>query len=222
MKLDERADLLETGNFDKEIHGHRAARAGAVAVANLATVHLGMDVGLPVSPRRSCKLGLDEATRAKYPCRAARRRVRESPLEVAQMYNSLANGGFRSPLRAVRAVIDEQGKPLKAPQLEVTEAAPAEAVYTLDRMLIEVLSAAPAQSATPVLPDALVVAGKTGTSNDYRDSWFCRLLGGHLIVVWMGHDDNCRRALPALPVHCRPGRSLMSSIADHVVRAGDA
>ena len=62
-----------------------------------------------------------------------------SPLEVAQMYNTLANGGFRSPLRAVRAVVDEGGQALKAPELEVAEAVSPEAVYTLDRMLVEVM-----------------------------------------------------------------------------------
>jgi penicillin-binding protein 1B len=71
------------------------------------------------------------------------------------MYNTLANGGFRSPLRAVRAVIDEDGKPLKAPELEVTEAAPAEAVYALNRMLIEVFRTryrAPGQEVAAIEP----------------------------------------------------------------------
>ena len=75
-----------------------------------------------------------------------------SPIEVAQMYNTLANGGFRSPLRAVRAVLDESGKQLKAPQLEVAEAAPAEAVYTLDRMLIEVMERGTGRPARKSLP----------------------------------------------------------------------
>ena len=66
------------------------------------------------------------------------------------MYNTLANGGFRSPLRAVRAVIDEDGKPLKAPELEVTEAAPTEAIYALDRMMIEVFERGTARPATQV------------------------------------------------------------------------
>jgi penicillin-binding protein 1B len=57
-----------------------------------------------------------------------------------------------------------------------------------------------------------VVAGKTGTSNDYRDSWFAGFSGAHLVVVWVGHDDNAPTALTgttgALPVWTR----LMSSI----------
>ncbi len=129
------------------------------------------------------------------------------------MYNTLANGGFRSPLRVVRAVIDEGGKPLRAPELEVTEAAPTDAIYALDRMLIEVFERGTARPALKSLPPTLVVAGKTGTSNDYRDSWFAGFSGGHLIVVWMGHDDNTPTGLTgttgALPVWTR----LMASIS---------
>jgi membrane peptidoglycan carboxypeptidase len=58
-------------------------------------------------------------------------------------------------------------------------------------LLIEVFNHGTAHPARRSLPPRLVVAGKTGTSNDYRDSWFAGFLGGHLIVVWMGHDDNC-------------------------------
>jgi penicillin-binding protein 1B len=106
------------------------------------------------------------------------------------MYNTLANGGFRSPLRAVRAVVDEAGQPLKAPELEVAQAVSAEAVYTLDRMLVEVMERGTGRPARNQLPAGLVVAGKTGTSNDYRDSWFAGFSGSHLVVAWVGHDDN--------------------------------
>jgi penicillin-binding protein 1B len=136
-----------------------------------------------------------------------------NPVEVAQMYNTLANGGFRSPLRAVRAVIAEDGKPLKAPELEVTEAAPTEAIYGLNRMMIEVFERGTARPARQSLPAGLVVAGKTGTSNDYRDTWFAGFSGGHLIIVWLGHDNNSPTGLTgtngALPVWTR----LMSSIS---------
>jgi len=113
-----------------------------------------------------------------------------SPFEVALMYNTLANGGFRSPLRAVRAVVDEAGQPLKAPELEVAQAVSPEAVYTLDRLMIEVMERGTGRAAKRSLPPGLVVAGKTGTSNDYRDSWFAGFSGSHLVVAWVGHDDN--------------------------------
>ena len=62
-----------------------------------------------------------------------------SPLEVAQLYNAFANGGFSTPLRAVRAVVDAEGKPLKSFALEVTPVADPEAVYQVNRMMVQVM-----------------------------------------------------------------------------------
>jgi len=87
-------------------------------------------------------------------------------------------------------VVDEAGQPLKAPQLEVSEAVSPEAVHALGRMMVEVMERGTGRAAKNQLPAGLVVAGKTGTSNDYRDSWFAGFSGSHLIVSWVGHDDN--------------------------------
>jgi penicillin-binding protein 1B len=57
-----------------------------------------------------------------------------------------------------------------------------------------------------------VVAGKTGTSNDYRDSWFAGFSGGHLIVVWMGHDDNASTGLTGTTGALQAWTRLMASI----------
>jgi penicillin-binding protein 1B len=64
-----------------------------------------------------------------------------------------------------------------------------------------------------VLPPGLVVAGKTGTSNDYRDSWFAGFSGGHLIVVWMGHDDNANTGLTGTTGALQAWTRLMASIS---------
>jgi len=136
-----------------------------------------------------------------------------APLDVAQMYNTLANGGFRAPLRAVRAVLDEDGKPLKSPQLEVSETVSPEAVYALDRMMIEVMERGTGRTARKELPSELVVAGKTGTSNDYRDSWFAGFSGSHLIVAWVGHDDNRPTGLTGTTGGLAVWSKLMGSIA---------
>ncbi len=172
----ESGDVWKPNNYDKKVHGPVTLVRGLTQSYNLATVNLGLDVGLGPVAKTYVQLGLDEAP-PKYPS-ILLGTAQLNPVEVAQMYNTLANGGFRSPLRAVRAVIDEQGKALKAPELEVTEAAPAEAVYTLNRMLIEVFERGTARPAKKALPPGLVVAGKTGTSNDYRDSWFAGFSGG--------------------------------------------
>jgi penicillin-binding protein 1B len=198
------------GNYDKRLHGPVPLVRALTQSLNLATVNLGMEVGLERVAKTYVQLGLEEAPPA-YPSMLLGA-ANLNPVQVAQMYNTLANGGFRSPLRAVRAVIDEEGKPLKAPELEVSQAAPAEAIYTLDRMLIEVFERGTGRPARNALPPTLVVGGKTGTSNDYRDSWFAGFSGGHLIVVWMGHDDNSPTGLTGTTGALPAWAKLMASI----------
>jgi penicillin-binding protein 1B len=203
-------DVWKPANFDKEIRGDMPAIRALTQSLNLPTVNLGLEVGLARVARTFVQLGLAEKPN-EYPSMLLGA-TNLSPYDVTQMYNTLANGGFRSPLRTVRAVTAESGKQLKAPELEVAEAAPAEAVYTLDRMLIEVMNRGTGRPARNTLPSGLVVAGKTGTSNDYRDSWFAGFSGSHLIVVWMGHDDNSQTGLTGTTGALAAWSKLMSSI----------
>jgi penicillin-binding protein 1B len=68
--------------------------------------------------------------------------------------------------------------------------AASDAVYQLDRMMMQVMQHGTGRPAYSVLPADLVVAGKSGTSSDMRDSWFAGFSASHLTVVWMGYDDN--------------------------------
>jgi penicillin-binding protein 1B len=204
-------DRWKPANFDKQVRGPVPMVRALTQSLNLATVNLGLEVGLDHVARTFEQLGLDEAPPEFASMLLGATNL--SPLEVAQMYNTLANGGFRSPLRAVRAVIDEDGKPLKAPELEVAEVSSPEAIYTLDRMLIEVMERGTGRAAKRQLPSDLVVAGKTGTSNDYRDSWFSGFSGSHLVVAWVGHDDNRPTGLTGTTGGLAVWSRLMGSIA---------
>jgi penicillin-binding protein 1B len=203
-------DLWRPANFTREINGPVPMVRALTQSLNLATVNLGLEVGLDRVAETYVQLGLEEEPKA-YPSMLLGA-ANLSPFDVAQMYNTLANGGFRSPLRAVRAVVDEQNKPLKAPQLEVEQVANPEAVYTLDRMLIEVMNHGTGRPARSYLSPNLVVAGKTGTSNDYRDSWFAGFSGSHLLIVWVGHDDNSPTGLTGTTGALAAWSRLMGSI----------
>ncbi len=113
-----------------------------------------------------------------------------TPIEAAQLFNGLANGGFRNPLRAVRAVISQDGKTVKAFPLQVTQVASPEVVYQVDRLMVHVMDHGTGRPARALLPPGLVVAGKSGTSSDYRDSWFAGFSGSHVAVVWVGYDND--------------------------------
>ena len=106
------------------------------------------------------------------------------------MNQTLAGGGFIVPLRSIREVLTAEGKPLKRYSLEVEKAIDPNAIAIVNSALQAVTRQGTARSLRQVLPETLAVAGKTGTTNDTRDSWFAGFSGEHLIVAWMGTDDN--------------------------------
>ena len=135
-----------------------------------------------------------------------------SPLEVAQVYQSLAAGGFNSPLRAIRAVLDAEQRALQRYPLTVAQAADPAAVFLLNRNLVEVTESGTGAALRKMLPSGLQVAGKTGTTNDLRDSWFAGFSADRVAVAWVGRDDNASTGLTgaqgALPVWADLMRSI--------------
>jgi penicillin-binding protein 1B len=189
-------------NFEHDVNGKVTLARALAESLNLASVHLGLDVGLPNIVATLNSLGLESSPPLNPSLLLGA--VEMSPLEVVQVYTSLANGGFRPRLRAVQAVLDEQGHALKRFDVQVEAAAPPAAVYQIDRMLMLVPTRGTARGVAARLPAGLVVAGKTGTSSDTRDSWFAGFTGGYLAVAWVGYDDNhvtgLTGATGALPV----------------------
>ena len=99
------------------------------------------------------------------------------------MYNTLANGGFRTPLRAVRAVVDEAGQAAQGAGARGRRRRRSPRRCTARSHAVAGDGARHRQAAqASSCPPELVVAGKTGTSYDYRDSWFAGFSGSHLIV----------------------------------------
>jgi len=206
-------DRWKPANFDRQFRGPVPMVRALTQSLNLPTVGLGLEVGLGRVAKTFEELGLPEAPPELPSMLLGATNL--SPLDVAQMYNTLANGGFRSPLRAVRAVVDEDGTPLRAPELEVAAAASQEAIYVLDAMLVEVMGRGTGRAARRQLPPSLVVAGKTGTSNDYRDSWFAGFDEAHLVVVWVGADDNTPTGLTGATGALRVWDAVMAHLSVH-------
>jgi penicillin-binding protein 1B len=192
-------------NYDKTYRGPVPAVRALAESLNTPTVRLGMDVGPKRVSALMKGLGLETAPRPLPSMLLGS--VALAPIEVAQIYNSLANGGFRAPLKAVRAVLDAEGKPLERYKLKINRAADPAAVQELNASLTQVVERGTGRVARTWLPPGLVVAGKTGTSDDLRDSWFAGFTNDHVTVVWVGADDNSPTGLTgasgALPVWAR-------------------
>ena len=190
-------------NFERQVYGQVPLARALAESMNLATVRLGLDLGLPKVAATLERLGLESSPTLNPSLLLGT--VEMSPLEVVQVYTTLADGGFRTRLRAVRAVLDEQGRRSRRFKVQVEAAAPPAAVYQLDRMLMLVPTHGTAREAAARLPPGLVIAGKTGTSSDTRDSWFAGFTGSYLAVAWVGYDDNRETGLTGARAHCRSG-----------------
>jgi len=120
------------------------------------------------------------------------------------MYQTIASGGFRSPLRAIREVTTQEGKPLTRYPLAVEQAFAPEPIALITYALQDVVREGTGQGMKNFLPPEVAVAGKTGTTDEQRDAWFAGFTGDRLAIVWVGYDDNRAARLSgsaaALPV----------------------
>ncbi len=176
-------------NSDGRSHG-RVSLGDALAHSyNQATVRVGMDVG----PERLAEL-LKVLAGLRAPANPSLilGSVDLSPFAMAQVYQFLASGGEIQPLRAVRGVIDTSGKAINRYDFDAEPAKEGDAIAA--RLVTLALQDAVTRgTGRPLLADGLGrlnPAGKTGTSNDSRDSWFAGYTGDHLAVVWVGNDKN--------------------------------
>ena len=175
-------------NYDHRVHGTIPLYRGLVKSYNLATVNLGL------------ALGIDEVSQTLHDLGAVRDintvpamllgSVSLPPIEVAQVYQTIAAGGFRAPLRTIREVLDASGRPLNRYPLAVELVVPDDAAYLTQWAMHQVVKQGTATWLNKRLPADLVVAGMTGTTNDMRDSWFAGFSGDRVVVAWVGRDDN--------------------------------
>ncbi|MEW6353834.1 MAG: penicillin-binding protein 1B [Pseudomonadota bacterium] len=175
-------------NYDRQYHGAVPLHAALAHSYNVPTARLGLDVGVANVLGTLKKLGVERDFPA-YPS-VLLGAIELTPAEVTQTYQTLASGGFRVPLRAIREVLTAKGEPLQRYELSITQAFDPAPVFLLTNALQEVVSAGTARSLKSQLPAQLTVAGKTGTTDDLRDSWFAGFSGQHVAVVWLGRDDN--------------------------------
>ncbi len=175
-------------NFERRPHGLVPLYQALAHSYNLATVHLGLALGLDKVIKTANALGLPGNFKA-YPSFLLGS-ASPSPLDVAQMYQTLASGGFYVPERSIDSVLSENNKVVKRYGLSVEQRFSPQSVFLLNSALQQVVREGTANGLASYIPLSYGVAGKTGTSDDLRDSWFAGFTGDKLAVVWIGRDDN--------------------------------
>lgn len=175
-------------NYDRKAHGNIFLYQGLAHSYNLSTAKLGLELGVPNVFKTLAKLGVTREWPA-YPSMLLGAGGL-SPMEVATMYQTIANGGFNTPMRGIRSVLTAEGEPLKRYPFQIQQRFDPGSIYLVQNAMQRVMREGTGKSVYSQLPSSLNLAGKTGTSNDSRDSWFAGFSQDLLAVVWLGRDDN--------------------------------
>jgi len=175
-------------NDDNQTHGEVPMVEALAKSYNLASVHLGLQLGVDRVAAFLRSFGLEGVHDNPSLLLGA---VDVSPFQLAQLYEFFADDGHALPLLTLRGVLDGRGHVLKryAVQPGKGEYPQAERLVRWMMQQVTEYGTAAAIGNNPKLAD-LHVAGKTGTSDHQRDSWFSGFTGDRLAVAWMGRDDN--------------------------------
>lgn len=180
--------LWQPQNYDQLSHGTVSLQSALAHSYNQASVRLGMTLGLPAFMQTLQQVGVKVEGRP-YPSLFLGA-LNQTPMQVLQLYQTLLSGGVRAPLQSIVAVVDAQGRPLQQFVSERQQIIDPADAYLLHYGLQQVMRQGTGSVAYQRLPSTMVLAGKTGTTNDMRDSWFAGSAGRTLAVVWLGRDDN--------------------------------
>ncbi|MEW8049358.1 MAG: penicillin-binding protein 1B [Candidatus Thiodiazotropha sp.] len=203
-------EIWTPNNYDNQSHEGVTLEQALTESFNQATVRLGLSVGLESVIDNLYRLGIRRPLQP-YPSLLLGA-VSLSPLEMTQMYQTLANGGYGATLKSIRDVTDAQGTPLSRYPLTIESRVDSRAVYLLRHALNEVTRSGTGKALRWLLPGEVEVAGKTGTTDNLRDSWFAGFDQKHTAVVWVGRDDNRPTGLTGSSGAMRVWASLMNSI----------
>jgi len=184
----ESGEVWSPHNYDGLTHGEVTLEEALANSYNLATVRLGMRLGYDALGDSLSALGLENPI-SEYPS-VFLGAMELAPIDIATMYQTLSSGGFRVPLRAITSVLDRNGKPLSRYGLNIEAAVDQADAFLMNYLLSKVVSVGTAKSVAGELKVYLPLAGKTGSTDDLRDSWFAGYGRDIQVVVWLGRDDN--------------------------------
>ena len=177
-------------NYDKRFSGSVMLMDALVRSLNIPTVNIGMKFGLRKVIAKQKEMGWDKADIPVYPSMLLGS-YSISPYDVTKSYQVLANNGLKVPLTTIESITGFDGKPLYQRNIgEVSkQVLPEEATTQTLYAMQQVVERGTARSLQSEFAD-LRLAGKTGTTNNARDTWFVGIDGENVATVWLGKDNN--------------------------------
>lgn len=177
-------------NYDKKFSGSVMLMDALVRSLNIPTVNIGMKVGLRKVIAKQKEMGWDRVNIPAYPAMLLGS-YSISPYDVTKSYQVIANNGLRTPLTTIESITAYDGKPIYQPNIEEVsrQVLPPEATIQTLYAMQQVVERGTARSLQNGFAH-LRLAGKTGTTNNARDTWFVGIDGENVTTVWLGKDNN--------------------------------
>ncbi|PQJ61402.1 penicillin-binding protein 1B [Vibrio chagasii] len=175
-------------NFDRKFRGEVPLYVALSKSYNVPTVRLGMQLGIDKVSDTIGKLGVDKNEIRPVPSMFLGA-FSLTPFQVSQMFQTITNSGRIAPLSALRSVVDSDGEVLYQSIPRVSQRVDQQAAWLTTYAMKRGVS----EGTGRFLQNQFAwagVAGKTGTSNDSRDSWFVGVDGREVTTIWLGRDDN--------------------------------
>ena len=175
-------------NYDKKYSGSVMLMDALARSLNIPTVNIGMKVGLSKVIDTQKAMGWDNVEIPKVPAMLLGAYT-ISPYDVTKLYQTIANQGGRIELTTVDTIADRQGNIIYQHDKTAKQVVPQEAAFQTLFAMQQTIERGTARSLQNDYAD-LRLAGKTGTTNDARDTWFVGIDGKNISTVWLGRDDN--------------------------------
>ena len=191
----------QPNNYNNEYFGAVTFRRALESSLNSATGRVAQDVGIRRIRDVARRLGIQSPLPAVPSLALGAAEV--TPLEVAVAFSTIANGGVRTRPLAVKLVMGQNAQPLEKRDVRVEQVINPQLAHMMNYILKGVLDRGTATAARR-MGFTRPAAGKTGTTNDYKDAWFVGYTPDLLAVVWVGFDGqsklNLSGADAALPI----------------------
>ncbi|MGF1766609.1 penicillin-binding protein 1B [Enterovibrio makurazakiensis] len=175
-------------NYDRKFRGQVPLLKALAHSYNIPTVNLGLAIGLDnvISTFDDLGVNPDQITRVPSLLLGA---FTLTPMEVTQMFQTLGSGGRKAELTALRAVVTREGQVLYRNWPKASQTVPEQASWLTMYAMKHVVKEGTARYLNPSFAWASL-AGKTGTTDNNRDSWYVGIDGREVVTVWLGRDDN--------------------------------
>ena len=188
--------LWQPKNYEKDYKGMITLREALVHSRNLATINLASEIGIGTLHKKLEVFGIKDLP---YNLSMALGNIALSPLQMARLYTVFADMGRLHSTRLVTTLYDERGNALEHTESQGIEVYPRPQAYLMVDILRDVVKRGTGRNARVKGVD---IAGKTGTTNNSVDTWFCSFTPDIETIVWFGNDDNT-----PLPKHETGGRT---------------